>query len=94
MKKFIPILIVMSLLLSLLLLTGCGGGDTLSQETTDGLNIGETLESGLDEAITDLTDEMTDMAEDMTDMEDEIMSDTDEALPQDTTVAAEEETNE
>ena len=87
MKKFIPVLIVLSLLLGLLFLTGCG--ETLSQETTDGLNLEETLESGLDEMVTDLTDELTEMAEDMTDMAEDLTSATDEALPQDTTVVAE-----
>ena len=40
MKKFFPVLLVLSLALGLLFLTGCG--DTLSQETTDGLNLEET----------------------------------------------------
>lgn len=89
MKKIIPVLLVLSLMLGLLFLTGCG--ETLSQETTDGLNIGEDLESGLDEAVTELTDELTDMSEDMTDVTDDLTSGTDEALPQDTTVIAETE---
>lgn len=89
MKKIIPVLLVLSLALGLLFLTGCG--DTLSQETTDGLNLEETLESGVDEMITDLTDELTDMAEDMTDMAEDLTSATDEALPQDTTVVSETE---
>lgn len=89
MKKLIPIVLVLSLLLGLLFLTGCG--DTLSQETTDGLDLEETIMSGMDEMITDLTDELTDMAEDMTDAAEELTSGTDEALPQDTTVVAETE---
>lgn len=90
MKKIIPVLLVLSLLLGLLFLTGCG--ETLSQETTNGLNIGEDLESGLDEAITDMTDELTDISEDLTDITDEITSVADEILPQNTTIVVEEET--
>ena len=89
MKKIIPVLLVLSLISGLLFLTGCG--ETLDQETTNGSAMGEALESGLDEAITDLTDELTDLSEDMTDTSDELTSGTDEALPEDTTVIAETE---
>lgn len=90
MKKIIPIILVAALALSFLLLTGCG--ETLDQTTTDGLNLGETVESGLDEALTDMSEELTDMSDKMTEnADDESVKNTDEALDADTTVSAETE---
>lgn len=81
MKKIIPVILVSALVLGIMMLTGCG--ETLSETTTGGLNLDESLMSGIDEGITDVSEALTDLSDEMTDEGEE----TNEDLPEDTTVS-------
>ena len=87
MKKIVAIIIAGVLALGMLFLTGCGA--TLDDATTDGMSLGETVESGLDEVLTDMSDVLTDSP---SESESAGESSTADNMPEDTTVEGETDT--